>query len=80
MKRFKRKTVDIIFGILLVVGILTADLGGYYAGNVGFIVGVVIMVCAPIFYFIFNRCPNCGKYLGRARGKYCQHCGEKLDE
>ncbi len=25
------------------------------------------------------RCPNCGEWLGRDMGKYCQHCGEKID-
>ncbi len=25
------------------------------------------------------RCPKCGKWLGRDRGEYCQHCGGKID-
>lgn len=25
------------------------------------------------------HCPNCGKWLGRTYGEYCQHCGGKID-
>lgn len=32
------------------------------------------------FELIFNRCPHCGKYLGRQIGRYCRHCGKELEE
>ena len=33
-----------------------------------------------IFELIFDRCPHCGKFLGRQIQKYCHHCGEKLED
>ena len=28
---------------------------------------------------LLGRCPTCGKFLGRSDGKYCPHCGAKLE-
>ena len=43
-----------------------------------------IAVASPfvwlIFELIFDRCPHCGKFLGRQIQKYCHHCGEKWED
>ena len=28
---------------------------------------------------LFDKCPHCGKSLGRSSTDHCQHCGEKID-
>ncbi len=34
-----------------------------------------------IFWIVFERCPSCGRHLGRVGwGKYCPYCGEKIEE
>ncbi len=30
-------------------------------------------------HFLYNKCPHCGKQLGRNEADYCQFCGEKLE-
>ena len=29
--------------------------------------------------YLYNKCPHCGKRLGRNTGKFCQHCGKEID-
>ena len=41
-------------------------------------VGAVVMLSGLIPHFLYNKCPHCGKQLGRSDGKFCQHCGKKL--
>lgn len=43
------------------------------------IAGAVIMFSGLIPHFLYNKCPHCGKQLGRSEGEYCQHCGNALD-
>ena len=43
-------------------------------------VGVIVGLSGLIPHFLYNRCPHCGKQLGRNEGKYCQHCGKPLDD
>lgn len=44
-----------------------------------FLVGAAVAVSSLIPHFLYNKCPNCGKQLGRNEGKYCQHCGKQID-
>ena len=44
------------------------------------IIGAIIAVSCLIPHFLFNRCPHCGKLLGRDGGDFCQHCGKKLEQ
>ena len=43
------------------------------------IIGATVMFSGLIPHFRYNRCPHCGKQLGRNEEKYCQHCGEPID-
>ena len=58
----------------------------------GFIVMLLAYVYQPLFYlggviafsclipnFLYNKCPPCGKQLGRNEGDFCQHCGKRID-
>ena len=47
----------------------------------------VFAVLAILFPFIgagawilLGRCPDCGRFLGRADGRYCPRCGAKLEQ
>lgn len=40
---------------------------------------IAIAFVAVLFWIIFGRCPCCNKFLWRSDGKYCPHCGEKLE-
>lgn len=43
------------------------------------IVGVIVAFSCLIPDFLYNKCPHCGKHLGRNEGAYCQHCGGKIE-
>ena len=30
--------------------------------------------------YTMNRCPRCGRYLGRGWGMFCSHCGQRIRE
>ena len=45
-----------------------------------FIIGAIIEFSCLILHFLFNRCPHCGKQLGKSDGLYCQFCGKSLDK
>ena len=43
--------------------------------------GVVLVLLSAPAMFALLRCPYCRRYLGNryAYGKYCPHCGKKLE-
>ena len=43
------------------------------------IIGAIVMFSGLIPHFLYNKCPSCGKQLGRNDGEYCQYCGKELD-
>ena len=51
---------------------------GYCSNMIGYI-GVIVSVSSLIPHFLYNKCPHCGKQLGRNEGKFCQFCGRTLD-
>ena len=63
---------------LLIVGPVIMLLGGYIYEPL-FIVGVVVGCSCLIPHFLFNRCPQCGKQLGKNEGEFCQFCGKHID-
>ena len=42
--------------------------------------GIAAFIVLAIFNLAYYRCPHCSGHLGREVGKYCQHCGEKLEQ
>ena len=62
---------------LLIAGFFIMLLG-YYSNVIG-IIGVIVSFSSLIPHFLYNKCPHCGKQLGRNEGKYCQFCGRPLD-
>ena len=47
----------------------------------GHAAGVVLVLLSAPAMFALLRCPYCRRYLGNryAYGKYCPHCGKKLE-
>lgn len=41
--------------------------------------GIALAVVGIAIWFIFGRCRSCGRFLKRAEGEHCPHCGEKLE-
>ena len=42
--------------------------------------GMVVAFSCLIPHFLWNKCPHCGKQLGRNEGEFCQFCGGRIDE
>lgn len=62
---------------LFIIGILMMLCAGIFEPLT--IIGAVIAFSGFIPHFLYNKCPCCGKQLGRNDGGYCQHCGKALD-
>ena len=63
---------------LLIVGFALSLLGGYTYEPL-FIAGIIVMVSSLIPHFLYNKCPHCGKNLGRNAGRFCQFCGKEYE-
>lgn len=63
--------------ILAIAGIIIM-LGGYIYDPLLIVGGAVAFSCL-VPHFLYNKCPHCGKQLGRNEEKYCQHCGKGID-
>ena len=62
----------------LIIGGFVITLGAYLYEPV-FPVGMVVMCACLVPHFLFNRCPHCGKHLGKNNGAFCQFCGKRID-
>lgn len=62
---------------LLVVGAVIMLLA--YIWEPFIAIGAVIATSCLIPHFLFNKCPRCGKNLGRSEGDYCPFCGKSID-
>ena len=58
---------------LLIVGFVLMLGAHLYAPLL--IPGAVTALSCVIPDYLYNKCPHCGKYLGRNTKKFCQHCG-----
>lgn len=63
--------------ILAIAGIIIM-LCGYIYQPLLFVGGMVALSCF-VPHFLYNKCPHCGKQLGRNEGRCCQHCGRGID-
>lgn len=62
---------------LLLVGFLIMIAG--YVWTPFTIIGVVVTCSCIVPDFLYNKCPHCGRRLGRNEGEICHHCGERID-
>ena len=63
---------------ILIFGFILSLLGGYFYEPL-FIIGILVMVASLIPHFLYNKCPHCGKNLGRNAGRFCQFCGKEYE-
>ena len=54
-------------------------LAAYIFGIVCSIIGAIVAFFGLIPHFLYNKCPHCGRQLGRNDGAFCQHCGGEID-
>ena len=64
--------------ILLLSGFVIMLLAYYWEPFFG--IGAAVAVSSLIPHFLYNKCPYCGKQLGRNEGNFCQFCGKQLDD
>lgn len=62
--------------ILFIIGIIIMLFG--LMSEMFLIIGGLVMVLGLIFHLAFNRCPHCGKYLGKENGMFCESCGSNV--
>ena len=62
---------------LLIVGFFIMLLG--YYSDAFLVIGLIVTVSSLIPHFLYNKCPHCGRQLGRNEGEYCQFCGRPLE-
>lgn len=62
---------------LIIVGILIMFGGYVFDPLLG--IGAIVAFSGLIPDHLYNKCPHCGKYLGRNEADYCQFCGGKID-
>ncbi|MBQ4040075.1 MAG: hypothetical protein IJC91_02965 [Oscillospiraceae bacterium] len=72
------KSARKLIAIILIAGFILSLIGGYVYEPL-FIAGMIVMVCSLIPHFLFNKCPHCGKNLGRNAGRFCQFCGKEYE-
>ena len=63
--------------MLLLIGFFMM-LGSYIYESL-FVPGMVVALSCLVPHFLWNKCPHCGKQLGRNEAEFCQFCGEKID-
>jgi len=73
----KARTAQKVRDILAISGIIIMLCYRIYEPLLA-IGGVVAFSCF-VPHFLYNKCPHCGKPLGRNEAKCCQHCGEVFD-
>mgnify|MGYP003301656096 CR=1 FL=1 len=62
---------------LMIVGVIIMLAGSLHEALS--MIGAVVAFSGLIPHFLYNKCPHCGKQLGRNDGEFCQHCGGKID-
>ena len=63
--------------MLLLIGFFMM-LGSYIYESL-FVPGMVVAHSCLVPHFLWNKCPHCGKQLGRNEAEFCQFCGRKMD-
>ncbi len=53
---------------------------GSYVFEPLMIPGAVVAFSCLIPHFLWNKCPHCGRQLGRNEAEFCQFCGGKIDD
>lgn len=70
------KLMKVLIGVMIACAVLAHLVQA--AAGVLLVVEVILLLAVFVVYFVFLRCPHCGRLLGRDRGEFCPHCGKQL--
>lgn len=76
MKRINHRNVKKIMWPIFAVGALLPVV--FKMSDVAVLLGVLLIGLAIGLYFLYWRCPHCGRDLGRDGGAFCPHCGKQI--
>lgn len=80
MKNLKPKDINLIFIVVLIIGAVIGFYGAGAQNDILCFAGLFCMFGDIVFRLMFYRCPYCKRYLDRSEGKFCPHCGERIDK
>ena len=63
--------------MLLIIGFIV--MLAAYIWEPFMVIGAIVSCSSLIPHFLYNKCPHCGKQLGRNEEQFCQYCGAKID-
>ena len=64
---------------VLAVSVIVGGMGSAADARWAEIVGSIGLSAGCVLVLVWNRCPSCGKLIGKHPGKYCKHCGKEID-
>lgn len=77
-KKLRPGQVRLMMIALGALTLLLVPLGAWLSCAGAIYAGLVCYILVVLVWFGLNRCPHCGRHLGRHTGLYCPYCGEKL--
>lgn len=80
MKRPKPKTVQKIFLVVILIGVMIGAAGAMTDIMPVCCCGMGIIIVGMILHIMLYRCPHCDAYLNKSTGAYCPHCGRRINE
>ena len=63
---------------LAALALVLIALASSFRSDILFMAGLAAFLLLMLVWFLFNRCPHCGRHLGDDTGAYCPHCGKRL--
>lgn len=80
LKKYTPKKIRSMFWAIWLAGFIIGLAGPLCEIAAFSVTGIIIMVGSGVFYLVFYRCPDCGKFLGRNTGEYCPYCGKAVNK
>lgn len=71
-----RRILTVLAALMVGSFVLCGVTGARWLGYLG----IGFAFAGAVSWILLGRCPACGKFLGRSDGKYCPHCGARLEE
>ncbi|WP_300415993.1 hypothetical protein [uncultured Oscillibacter sp.] len=71
------KQKELVSAAVLIAGLLLILLCGKHI--LFWPLGLAVALGSVVLWKRWWRCPNCGQFLGRTKGRYCPHCGKEID-